>query len=118
MPNTATAPKTWPTLAEFEVVADCMGGDDPPYEHLDGLASRIEKLGVGDDLDGTAIPVSFEPITMETLGALTSCLAKVRMDLELALGTVSKMEGWRDELALEAIVVDDAEPRVSRPADA
>lgn len=105
MPDTATAPKTWPTLAEFERIADCMGGDPAPYEHLDGLASRLEKL-VGVDDDGTVILGESEPMTMETLGGLTSCLARVRMDLELALGTVSKLEGWRDELALETIVDD------------
>lgn len=99
MPSTTV--KTWPTVAEFEAVADALGGDNAPYIRIEGLTWQLERLVDLDVLPTLVDGVT--PPTMETLGALTSCLARLRFDLEYALTRVRTMELQRDAMALEVV---------------
>lgn len=53
-----------------------------------------------------AIERGAEPLTIEHVGALTSCLAKLRFDIDHIAGIVRAMERQRDMMAVE--VSDDA----------
>lgn len=91
----ATIAKTWPTVAELEATGDSVGCNEP----VELLRSTLERLV---DLDvGPSIVSAAEPLTLETLGALTRCLARIRFDLEHQLREVQAIEFMRDAMALE-----------------
>lgn len=109
MPKTTSTVLTWPTVAEIEAAAGCMAAPDGcsgAYLAIEELTEAFAPL-VSLDV-APAITDDTEPLTIETLGALTSTLAKLRFDLEYALGDVRKLELQRDAMALEVKVSGDA----------
>lgn len=77
-----------------------MGGKDGPHEQVGWLHDTLSPLL---DLDAApAIVNEADPPSLETVGALSSTLAKLRFDLQYALDSVRDMERFRDAVALEA----------------
>lgn len=107
MPST-NAPLTWPTPAELHTISGCMGGEDGAVDQIDCLKStlsRLVNLDVAPSIEDVAdaIERGSERLTLEHVGAVTSCLAKLRFDLEHALDDVLTMENQRDAMALEVV---------------
>lgn len=94
---------TWPTVDEIAAAGGCMGGDDGcsgaylAIEELKETFALLVDLNVGPSIR------TDEPLTLETIGVLTSTLAKIRFDLEYALDSVRTMELQRDAMALEVV---------------
>lgn len=99
MTDTTSTVQTWPTVAEIAAVANCMGGETGPHEQVLALRSSFDRLF---DLDVAPSIDEDDPPTLETIGVLSSTLAKLRFDLEYALDSVRHMERLRDVMALEA----------------
>jgi hypothetical protein len=103
MPSTTEAPLTWPTRDAFARTGNCLA---TPVEQVSTLYEELSKIvpveesvsydGVRDVIERGADPVSYELV-----GAFTTCLAKLRVDLEYLLETVRKMERQRNEIAIE-----------------
>lgn len=92
-----TATKAWPTPLEFARAGNSMGGR--AHDQVEVLLARMSELM---DLDVCpSIVEDAEPLTLETLGAFTACLAKLRLDLEYALAFIRTMELMRDAMATE-----------------
>lgn len=104
MPSTTA--KAWPTVAELTAttITNCMGDDDGPHIQIVRLREALESLLNLDVAPSVSRPPEAELLTLETVGALTSTLAKLRFDLEYALGEVREMELMRDAMALEVEV--------------
>ena len=108
----STAPLTWPTPAELDAIDDCMGGEGGALDQIDRLHSllrRFVSLGVCPSIEvAEAIERGADPLTLETVGAVASCLAKLRHDLDFALDEVRTMEQMRDAMALEVVIPTSA----------
>lgn len=107
MPST-TAPLTWPTSAELDSIGDCMGGEEGALARIMSLQEELDRrvnLDVSPSIEEVreAIERGSEPLTLENVGAVASCLARLRLDLEFALGSVRAMETQRDAMALEVV---------------
>lgn len=104
MPST-TAPLTWPSAAELDILSGCIEGVYPRLEPLADALNRLVNLDSAPSVEevSAAIERGAEPLSLETVGALSSCLAKIRFDLEHLVGTVEHMERQRDVMALEVV---------------
>src|SRR5688500_17314462 len=95
MPST-TRPLTWPTLADLDGIADCLGGEGGPMEVVAELQDRMNllvTLDVAPSIEEVqeAIDRGAEPLTLQDVGAFASCLARLRFDLEWLLDAVRTM---------------------------
>lgn len=107
MPST-TAPLTWPTTAELDALTACFDGDDSPLARISDLHGSLKEminLDVAPSIEDVrqAIERGAEPLTVEHVGALSSCLAKLRCDVDFMLGEIRDMERQRDAMALEVV---------------
>jgi hypothetical protein len=94
-----TEAKTWPSLVEFDAVAGCIGRDGGAMWQIEGLRDaigRVVDLGFAPSIVDDA-----ERPSLETVGALASCLAQLRFDLKWVTERVKELEQMRDVVALE-----------------
>lgn len=108
--SSTTRPLTWPTTAELDKLTACFEGDgaDGPMQRICDLQdtlNRLINLDVAPSIEEVqdAIERGAEPLTVEHVGALSSCLAKLRFDIDHMSDAVRDMERQRDVMALEVV---------------
>lgn len=103
MPTTTTGPLTWPTHAELDALSDGSSAAMEPIEAVHGTLKGLVNLDVAPSIEDVrdAIERGAEPLSLEHVGALTSCLAKLRFDVEWLCRELEAMERIRDVMALE-----------------
>ncbi|MGI8421180.1 MAG: hypothetical protein ACR2MU_02800 [Gaiellaceae bacterium] len=96
MSSIAAPALTWPTVAELDAVVADGTRSSEAVELLGAQLLRLVDVS-------PSILEGVEPLTFETLGALTAFISMSRLVLESDLREIEQMERIRDSIALEVV---------------